>query len=178
MSKYENLCTSHSLACKEYFDYMNECHRFAYDLMNELISYLNIPKERIEYIPTKKEIEENKEYNVIGSMHLDKDTFFHFGVIITFQSSIPLPLTKRFLYKVMLKKEEDRFRLKYNNPESDGFLIDPSDKDSSIVFFEYLYKEMKNYIENGFQRFLNQQDDGKFKDELEIIGFSNTLKKQ
>ncbi len=106
MSKFEELCNAYAKSRNDYFSYQDESFKFASSLINNFIDYLEVPEEQIKYIPTNIEPVKDMIYTIWGSIHLDKDTFWHLGVLLTLYEKPNIfphqPIKIEFLFKKMI----------------------------------------------------------------------------
>lgn len=156
MSKFEELCKIYDSARGSYVDYQRVCHDFASRLVKSMIDYFQGPEGAVTFIPLQGEPEPEKTYTLMGAMHLDKDTFWHLGVVVTLypRPGIFLP-HRRNLLCFLIKKVEDYFIVKLSHLKEE-FKIHRDKPDEFNPFFEFVFEKIKESYENSLQRFLEQ----------------------
>ncbi len=152
MNKFQEMCNSFTKSCNNFFSYRDECMGFLTNLINGFIEYCEIPKEQIKCIPLNQELKENWQYTVLGSMHLDDDTYWHIGLILTLYrapNTFPHQPVK-MIFKV--KKNQDCFLLRFGEVE-DVFEIRNPEGDLP-KYYDFVVRSIKSHFEEGLQRFL------------------------
>jgi hypothetical protein len=153
MSKFDELCGVYGKSRDDYFVYEEESFKFASSLVINFVEYFGIPQVQIKFIPTNIEPEEGLTYTLPGSIHLDTDTFWHLGMIVTlYEEPIifphqPIKLVLKF------KKENTQFLVKLQNTEKE-FRITPFVKLEYNDFYDHIYEEIKNMFKDQLQQFL------------------------
>ena len=153
MTKFEELCDLFSKSRNDYFKYEDECIHFAADLTKEFITYFKIPQEQITYIPTNKEPEEDKRYTLFGAMHLDDDTFWHIGIILTLFEKPNVYPYQPVLMIIKLKKENGDFIVSLKG-QSKTFKLNGKNPKTFVPFFEYIYENISVLFKSNLQKFL------------------------
>ena len=80
VTKFDELCAAFAESRSKFFKYRDECLGLATKLISGLVQYLEIPRDCVSFVPLDKEPEPDRQYHIIGAMHLDDDTFWHVGV--------------------------------------------------------------------------------------------------
>lgn len=167
MSKFEELCRAYAVARKNYFDYRDTCCKFAHTLVSGMIDYFKCPKEQIKFIPLKGEVEPNSSYTVMGAIHLDDDTFWHLGVMLTLYEAPNVFPHQPVLLQLLIKKVDDYFIVKLGTKRQE-FTIHEDKPDEFNPFYEFIFVLIKENHEKGLQRFLGKEQK---KEEPRKIGF-------
>lgn len=154
MSKFDELCRSFAEARRQYSAYRDEHFRFADRLIRGLIEYFEIPQSQIRYVPTDEEVKTNDQYTLLGAMHLDNDTFWHLGVIITFFDKPDRFPKQPVLFVFRMKQKSDKFIIQ-NNPQDKEHIIDPNSREDFIRFYDSLFDSINNYF--SLQAFLEKE---------------------
>jgi len=164
MSKFDELCQVYAGSRKAYTDYRDTCFAFAQSLVEALIGYLEIPEGQIGFVPVNREPDPAALYTLPGAMHLDEDTFWHFGVVITLADPSGGCPPQAVLLKLQLKQHEDAFGVRLGQDDED-FWVRPGYPQEMAAFMDHVFTAVKGSYERGLQQFLDQASTRK-------IGFS------
>ncbi len=154
MPGYQDLRKAFASGRQKYADYHTECIHLGGGLVTALRAYLGCPPEALTLRPLNLEPEDGAHYTVPGSMHLDDDTYWHLGVVLTVyeapdifpQEDVQLRFRfKKFpgYYEVRLAEFPDEFRI-----------MDPRAPEQFKPLFELLAQTLIDKYENGLQQFL------------------------
>ena len=157
MSKFEDLCRAYAISRKSYFDYRDACLKFGTNLVNGMMRYFQCPKEQVQFIPLKEVIPPGLTSNLLGAMHLDDDTFWHFGLGITLYEAPNIFPQETVLLRVLMKKTHGYFIVKLGT-RGEEFKIHGDKPDDFTVFYEFVFSQIKESYEKGLQRFLEQEE--------------------
>ncbi len=155
MSKYKELCHVYSVARKNYFDYWDECADFIAELVSGLKKYMEIPKENIRYAPLKEKPEFGKMYKVKETMHLEQDTYWYTGIMLTLCGELDDQPEETIILPFLVKKIDSVFSVKLGQ-DSDEFQIDIKDEKSCNDFYGVVYDQINNSYNNRLQKFLSE----------------------
>jgi hypothetical protein len=155
MSKFDELCKAYTKSRNDYFVYQDESFKFALKLANEFIDYFGIPKEQIKYIPANKEPVEDTNYTIWGSIHLDNDTFWHLGILLTLYEKPNIYPNQPIKIVIKFKKDNSVFIVKIKNSEQE-FKINPLIKTDYYVFYDHIYDGIKIMFNDQLQQFLKE----------------------
>lgn len=164
MIKFDELCKAYVISRKNYFDYQFESARFIKNIIDNIIKYLEIPKEQIKLIPLDKEPEPNSKYTVQGAMHLNDDTFWHTGIQVTLYEAPNISPQQPVLIRLMVKKSENIYLVKID-PDEEGHKINPESNEDIQNFIDYISERIENIFKEGLQKFLEESAS------LKTIGF-------
>lgn len=163
-AKICRICAAYRKTFNESVKYEEFCHVFAGTFIKGLIDYLEIPKEKIQLVPTNKKPEEGTTYTHIGAMHMNADSYFHLGVIIAFSLGENTYPEERIKFTLRLKFMDAVFHIRVLNGE-DPFDKEPlkvrpenTDEDLRLVF-DYIGDLLSNMFENRLQNYLRQNDE-------------------
>ena len=157
MSKFEELCKAYATSRKNYFDYRETCSKFAHTLVRGMVDYFGCPKGQVKFIPLNKEVESGSIYTVMGAIHLDDDTFWHLGVRLTLYKAPNIFPHQPFLLRLLIKKVDDYFTVKLRT-EGPEFKVHEDKPDEFNSFYEFIFDLIKEDLEKGLQRFLEQNE--------------------
>lgn len=167
MSKFEELCQSYSDARNKYIRFRDRCFAFAAQLVKGFVDYYEIPSEQVKFVPSHEDVKPNTEYSLRGSMNLDDDTYWHFGLILNFYVRPGVLPEQSFLYNFKIKEGEgEQFKVRIGDLEEE-FVIDPNNSEDFQRFYDFLFSITKKDFEEGLQHFLDQEQITR------IIGFAH-----
>lgn len=155
MSKFRELCHVYSIARRNYFDYWNECADFVSDLMSDLRQYFQMPKENLRFVPLKDKPEFGKRYTAKECMHLEQDTFWYVGVMMTLCGELEDQPEETLILPILVKKLEDAFTVKFG-PAGDEFKIEEGDESSKQAFFDFLFSQVHGNYKDRLYKFLEK----------------------
>ena len=156
MTKFDELCQAYANSRKNYFNYQSSCHEFISRLIKKIIKYLEIPEEQVKVIPLHQEAKDQCDYSVTEAMHLEDDTFWHIGLLITLYAEDSLPRQPVLIW-LITKRNNDLFLVKLG-PASKEFAVHPNEEQDYINFIDHLFLNIKDSFELGLQHFLEGQE--------------------
>ncbi len=155
MSKYKELCHVYSVARQNYFDYWDECANFIADLILGFRQYCEIPRERVRYAPLKQKPEFGKLYKVKETMHLEADTYWYTGLMLTLCGEQDDQPEETIILPLLVKKIDGIFSVKLG-PQSQEFQVNLEDESSMHGFFDFVFDQINNSYEDRLQKFLSE----------------------
>lgn len=153
MSKFDEMCAAYTMSRKNYFEYQKRCLKHFDTLIKGFIKYCDIPKEQVRFEPCDKVPEKNARYTLIGSIHLNDDTFWHLGMVITLYEKPNVYPHQSLLIILCIKENNGKVFLKVT-PEDKQQQIDLLDEKQCSALYDRLIEGVKSYYQNGLQRFL------------------------
>jgi hypothetical protein len=157
MSKYEELCRAYATSRKAYNDYREACYGFAQALVEGLIHHLELPEGQIHFVPVNREPDPEAVYTLAGAMHLDDDTYWHFGVVIALCDPSGEYPPQAALLKILVKRFDGAFAVRLGVEEEDS-LVHLDHPQELLAFFDKVYGIIRDSYEQGLQQFLDQQE--------------------
>jgi hypothetical protein len=152
-TRYQDLCHALEGARKRYSDYRSDCVFFAATFARGLTEYLGGPRDLVSFEPVGGVRLGDGPTDVTEAMHLDEDTYWHFGLRLRFcaadKSSDALPLRVRF------KKMESRYVVNLFGHE-DFELAEPSPAALAPVYDE-LFTSISRHYDDGLRLFLDKR---------------------
>ncbi len=158
MSKYKELVQSYSNARKSFRDYENVCRNFARDLIFGMVEYFEWPQDReITYIPLGEELDpNNKFYALAGAMHMDDQSFWHFGVELSLMEAsgaYPLSLVLSFF----IKKVGPNFIVKLGRNGREIKI--PEEKQGELEpFYEAVFRQINEFLAKRYIHAITSQE--------------------
>jgi hypothetical protein len=163
MSKYDELCDAVLLNEAETSKYFEESVTFASALIRELTGYLEIPKDRILFVPPQEGSEGVRGLTLPGAMEQNEDSYWHLGVQINLtQDPNSLP-QKAIIVRIRFKKDDDKFVVLLENTDGQ-FTLSAAEKSGIREFCDFVYSQIKDTYEKNLSRCLG-------KDEAREMGF-------
>jgi len=164
-TKYDVLLETCVNSYNERRSYKIECREFIRKIIIEgLAEYLGRP-QCIDLFNLKDGFDMRKSPGWTKSMSLEKDTFWHFGVVLSLESS---SIRTAILLHLSLKKENSSYSLKmmyWNSPEKEiQFKINADNTEDLNNFYDSFFDKIKDDIEYEFKNFLNKKQ--------RLIGFN------
>ncbi len=157
MSKFDELCQANATSRNNYFNYVEECRRFARQLINGLLDNWIVPKGNLRYFPTNEEPDSAKNYTLAGGLHLDDDTYCHLGVEMILDENMQTIPQQAISIIFHIKKQDDgRFIVKVDSADP-GHLIDANSASDNQQFYDFLFQLIKDNLETDLQRFLQSK---------------------
>jgi hypothetical protein len=87
---------------------------------------------------------------VAGAMHLDDDTFWHLGIVLTVHSEFP---RQDMLLSFCLKEHQNRITVKFST-EGVPRLIDLADDKQLFEFYDDVVTQLKSYLDSNLDTLL------------------------
>lgn len=153
MSKYNEMCESYKNSQAKFFEYQESCRGFAKEFIYGFLSYIEIPKEDYTFVPTDKEPDPGSKYSLFGAMHLNEDTYYHIGIIVTLRSN-PAGVPRQDLKFVLRLKQLDEVFLTKVLDDEDPIRVVPGDAAGYKTVYDHIVTTIKNFLENELQNFL------------------------
>jgi len=155
MSKFNEICESFKISRKQYFDYRDECWKFANQLINGFREYAKIPNEQFTFVPLDKEINSDSLYSLMAVMVLQDDTYWHFGFQITLYEAPNIYPYQPILFKITLKKSNGKFIVKVGPNFEKAISLDSEAE--KIELYEYLCNSAVNCFKGSLEKFLENK---------------------
>lgn len=167
MTKFKELCMAFGRAQNQFQEYQNGCHQFAIEMVDELITYFQIPDSQFSLF----KINPQNEFNLVqpGLVHaltLRPDSYWQFGIGLTVCSAPETLPQELILIHILIRRDlENNHFLSYKNQqeqqEQQEHKIEKlNDKHNFIPFLDYLHEtivktyddELKIFIGNDTRR--------------------------
>ncbi|MCP4581148.1 MAG: hypothetical protein GY839_05985 [candidate division Zixibacteria bacterium] len=154
MSKFNELCKFYSTARTNYFTYWHECSEFVTELLDGLMKYFDMPDDKLKFVPLRDKPEFGKSYSAKDSMHLEKDTFWYLGLLLTLCGQIKNQPEETLVLPLLIKKIDDNYVVKLG-PEGEAFEIHQDNAASCPAFYDNMYDQVKNTYKDRLHKFLD-----------------------
>jgi len=154
MSKFKELCNFYSTARTNYFTYWHECSDFALELIDGLKKYFNMPDDKLKFVPFRDKPEFGKSYSAKESMHLEKDTFWYLGLMLTLCGQTKNQPEETLVLPLLIKRVNGNYTVKLG-PEAEAFEIKKDDAASHQAFYDYMYGQIKDTYKDRLHKFLD-----------------------
>jgi hypothetical protein len=149
MTKFEELCSLFSENMQAYHEYEKEAWALAEKIKNKMVQYLGIPADQREedYLKTIPPGNYNLAltYTIPGSVHLEDDGFWHFGLVLVIRESpkVIAPI-ENVLIHLKFKLDHDKYQVFWGADQS--IAIESDTQIDTLV--EKLFALLKNRYEN------------------------------
>jgi hypothetical protein len=154
MSKFKELCHFYSVSRKNYFDYWRECADFATDLIERMKKYFDMPDSNLSFVPLRDKPEYGKTYSAKESMHLEQDTFWYMGLVLTLCGEIEKQPEETLVLPLLIKRFEGNYTVKLGQ-EGEAFEMKKDDTENNHAFYDYVYDQIKNTYKDRLHKFLD-----------------------
>ncbi|HET9554151.1 MAG TPA: hypothetical protein VFP50_14380 [Anaeromyxobacteraceae bacterium] len=151
-TRYQDLCTAFEEARKRFSDYRSDCVFFAATFARGLADYLGGPRELVAFEPVGGVRVGDGPTDVKDAMHLDEDTYWHFGVRLRITSD---KVTDAIPLRIRFKKIEGRYVVNLFGHE-DFELAEPTPAALQPVYHE-LFTSVRRHYEDGLRLFLDKR---------------------
>jgi hypothetical protein len=157
MNRYEELQKAGKKTEQLFYGYKNDCREFVSKMRQEFADYLECNVEKIKWLFFSDEDISNYEkqpgfieYSGDKRMVLFEDTFstFALGIILGLDNEFP---PSRFDVRLKVKKEGEYFIIRYDKTD---LKVHQENEDDWEKLIEYVYVEMKKFLENSFESFI------------------------
>jgi hypothetical protein len=156
MSKFEELCSAYSEVKREYNTYHHECMAFVGMLVDGLREYLDAPEGDVTLYAKSGSYMGRKVDGPAAAMHLDDDTFWHFGVAIDlYEETNQMPM-HCVGFDMRLKKVGHKFMLHVEG--GPPFELSKENPDRLVPVYDFMFQFIKARYENSFSEFLLKGD--------------------
>jgi hypothetical protein len=149
---YQQICQALATARENYAAYRSESALFAGILSRGFAEYLGAARDAVGYESLKGVREGDGPVDVQEAMHLDEDTYWHFGVVIRVASEQSTDVLR---FQVRFKKIEKRWVVSLFGHE-DFELVEPSTTSLEPVY-ELLVASIRRHYEDGLRLFLDKR---------------------
>lgn len=157
MSKYDELCQAYATSRHVYVEYRDACFGFSQALLEAMIHFLEVPDGRIRLVPVNREPDPEAVYSLAGAMHLDEDSYWHFGVVVDLGDPAGTFPPQAVLLKLLVKRHEGTFCLKLGQEGEDIEIREGYSQDLGD-FMENVFLTIKESYEQGLQQFLDKEE--------------------
>ena len=154
MSKFQDLCNTYSTARQNYFDYWQECADFVTELVDSMTRYFEMPADKLKFVPLKQPPEFGKTYCAKESMHLEQDTFWYAGVMLTLCHIKKDEPDESIILPILVKKIGDEFTVKLG-PMGKPLAIKKGD--NYREFYDYVYNQILDTYKDRLHKFLEKE---------------------
>jgi hypothetical protein len=149
---YQQICKAFETARENYAAYRSECALFAGIFSRGFAEYLGGVRDAVSYEPLKGVREGDGPVDVQEAMHLDEDTYWHFGVMMRVAGGKADDVVR---FQVRFKKIEKRWVISLFGHE-DFELSEPNGATLQPVY-ELLVASIKRHYEDGLRLFLDKR---------------------
>ena len=153
-SKYFEICEIIKNTQNDNSNYKEESTKFIEKLCDILKTDWGIPDTNFSVCPIKRE-----GHKIIFDeieMFMSSDTFWHYGVKITFyEKNIEMKLTD-ILFHFRFKKIKNKYIAKISD-EDKGFEIEFGDEESYHEYIKYLFNSISSILKNSLDDFLQNK---------------------
>jgi hypothetical protein len=149
---YQLVCKAYAIARENYAAYRSECALFAGTFSRGLAEYLGGSRDAISYESLSGVREGDGPVDVQEAMHLDEDTYWHFGVqirVVGEKSADTVRMQVRF------KKMERRFVINLFGHED--FEISEPNALTLEPVYELMVASVRRHYEDGLRLFLDKR---------------------
>jgi hypothetical protein len=158
MSRFKELCEAFSNDSDFYRTNYNNLTQFLGIFLNKLTNYLELPKENLYFTPLNDNHEDNKEYFIHGATHLNKDTYFHTGVIFVIERAKNISPKKRLVLTIKTKIVDNTVKLKFSSDEKE-FTYQISDYENRFEeALSFVFNLLMNNTKDQFKNWLSDSN--------------------
>ena len=154
MSKFNELCHFYSTARVNYFTYWHECADFVSEIVDGLKKYFEMPDEKLKFVPLRDKPEYGKSYTAKESMHLEKDTFWYLGLVLTLCGEMKNQPEETLILPLLIKKIENDYTLKLG-PAGEEFTVGKEDEAGRRAFYDHMFAQIKDTYKDRLHKFLD-----------------------
>jgi hypothetical protein len=156
MTKFEDLCNAYTNVRREYNSDRLECMQLVGELLAGLREYLGAPEGFVSLFAKGGSFAGRKVDGPAAAMHLDDDTFWHFGVAIDlFEEEGQFPM-HCVGFDMRLKKLGHKFILHVEG--GPPFELTRDNPDRLLPLYEFIYQFVKSRYENSLNEFFVKGD--------------------
>lgn len=149
---YQQICQAFETARENYAAYRSESALFAGIFSRGFAEYLGGTRDAVGYESLKGVREGDGPVDVQEAMHLDEDTYWHFGVLIRVTGERSNDVLR---FQVRFKKIEKRWVISLFGHE-DFELVEPNTGSLEPVY-ELLVASIRRHYEDGLRLFLDKR---------------------
>jgi hypothetical protein len=149
---YQLICKAYAISRENYAAYRSECALFAGTFSRGFADYLGGARDAISYESLRGVREGDGPVDVQEAMHLDEDTFWHFGMQIKVAGEKSNDVVR---VAVRFKKIERRFVISLFGHE-DFEITEPNALTLEPVY-EVLVASIRRHYEDGLRLFLDKR---------------------
>jgi len=149
---YQQISKAYAIARENYAAYRSECALFAGTFSRGFVEYLGGARDAISYESLRGVREGDGPVDVQEAMHLDEDTFWHFGMQIRVAGEKTTDMVR---VEVRFKKIERRFVISLFGHE-DFEITEPNALTLEPVY-ELLVLSIRRHYEDGLRLFLDKR---------------------
>ena len=149
---YQMICKAYAIARENYAAYRSECALFAGTFSRGFAEYVGGARDAISYESLRGVREGDGPVDVQEAMHLDEDTYWHFGMLIRVTGEKTADVVR---VQVRFKKIEKRFVINlfghedFEITEPNGLTLEP--------VYELLVASIRRHYEDGLRLFLDKR---------------------
>ena len=151
MSKFEQLCNAYKSRRDEFFQLRNEAIDFASSIYIGFQEYLDVPDGYAKPVPLNN-YRPDTQYNIPGSISLEEDGHWHFGMIITFYMAENIFPQQSVFIDVKFKIIDNGYVVSLG-PLPKKFTI--LSKNDHHQFYGYLYDTINDHWKGSVRDILN-----------------------
>src|SRR5512137_1088463 len=149
---YQQICKAYAVARENYAAYRSECALFAGTFSRGFAEFLGGARDAVSFESLRGVREGDGPMDVQEAMHLDEDTYWHFGMTIRVAGEKSSDVIR---VKVRFKKMERRFVINLFGHE-DFEIVEPNALTLEPVY-ELLVGSICRHYEDGLRLFLDQR---------------------
>ena len=149
---YQLICKAYAIARENYAAYRSECALFAGTFSRGFAEYLGGARDAISYESLRGVREGDGPVDVQEAMHLDEDTYWHFGMLIRVAGEKSSDVVR---VQIRFKKIERRFVINLFGHED--FEISEPNALTLEPVYELLVGSIRRHYEDGLRLFLDKR---------------------
>ena len=151
-TRYGELSHAFEDARKRFSDYRSDCVFFAATFARGLTEFMQGPRDLVSFEPVAGLRQGDGPVEVQEAMHLDEDTYWHFGVLMRVAGGKGGDVLR---FQVRFKKIEKRWVISLFGHE-DFELTEPTPAALQPVY-EELFTSVRKHYEDGLRLFLDKR---------------------
>jgi hypothetical protein len=148
MTKYEELCSAFGSMKKKYHERKDSTLNLAQWLIAGFEKYLGSPVKQVKYAPLSKTPSSSLSHYLLGSVHLDDNSRWHFDVGIRIEKPPLLPLSETVIFDIVVDRQEGAFVVKLATLD-DKFTIHEGNTDEAEAFYNFVFRVISSQYETA-----------------------------
>jgi len=148
MTKYEELCSAFERMKKSYHERKDSSLKFVQWLVTGFEKYLGCPDKQVKYVPISKTPSSSLSHYLLGSVHLDENSHWHFGVGIRIEKPPLLPLKETVILDIVVDRREGAFIVKLAALD-DKFTIHEGSADEAEEFYKFAFRVISSQYQTA-----------------------------
>jgi hypothetical protein len=164
MTKFLEMCEAYKSSRRKYFDYQQRCIGYLSKLGLGFVEYCSVPEDQYKFLPLNEDVKPNMKYTIFGATHLDKDTFWHLGLLLTLYEAPNVHPQQSILIRICVKELNGKVFVKIGS-EGKTIEIELANGQQCAAFFDDIITQINDSFQNELQSFLERSSP------LKRIGF-------